>query len=236
MKSSAKGSDRIRAGITERIPPMHLPGLRGRVLAVVTDMENGKVVQRVESSNTIVNVGVAAMVLSLLPAAVKIAASGDVSNQFHNRPVNRWMMGAPSGDPTAPAAGNSYLDDTGTPHTTNGAGPWYKVLNDGSDRNYHLGDVAADGTITYETDQDDVDSVVIQISMEPTEGGGTPSGGSVPNKTYKEAGLFIYDANLPANSPHREDYRLFARTTFADLVKTPTRQIDLTWEITGSAA
>lgn len=235
MKSAMGAADRMGAGIRDRMATLVLPRMHGRVVAVVRDLELDKVVQRVESRNTIVNGGVAAMVLRLLPASVHTADDTTEGNQYNNRHVNHWRMGIGAGDGTVttPAAADADLQHTGTLTEGNGAGPWYKEMDED---NFHLGEVEDDGSITYEDDQDEVDSVVVKITMAADEGSGAVSGGVAANKTYYESGLFFFYAGLTANGDHGAGERLFARSTFAPITKTPTRQVDLTWEITGTAS
>ena len=214
--------------------------------------EGGKIVDVVETRNTIVNHGVAAIALSLLPSDITmLAASGDTSTALRADgnpyaavlPINHWRMGA-----HATAAANApdpddddlqYNTDSDTggtlvdpPLTGDGAGPWYVPLT-GS----HF-TAKAEGTPLADThDIDAVAGFTVGISMPETAGNG-PSGSTT--KTYREAGLFFYypTGSTPPNpfgdssdTAKVRQERLFARATLEPLVKTPTRQISLTWRI-----
>ena len=236
LSRAGVGDSKVRSGIIERLPGIQLC-VEGRVRAVVTDMETDKVIQRIQSKNTVVTSGVASLALQLLPQNVydEDDAAATVPNIYHSRPLNEWRMGGGSGDHlggsvTAPADGDADLEDDRVPVIANGDGPWTTEL-DGS--NFFIKKQDGNSLIDPD-DQDVVDAFTIKVTMSAAEGSGaaaTANGSDYIAKTYLEVGLFYSYSGFVANGDHQSGERLFARSTIAPLTKTPTRQIDLSWDV-----
>lgn len=214
--------------------------------------EDGRLVEVQETKNTIVNYGVAAMALRLLPAGVKIKADDNANtdptldadaNHYEGSPlaINHWRMGAHATTAaTAPTVDDTDLENnSGSLTTGNGSGPWYTAL-DGS----NITVKSLSGTdLENISDIDETAGFEVSITMEEGEANDLDNSNDQIRKVYREAALFFYypdpsPSGYPSGAPTEpfsganskaQSERLFARALLDTLVKTPTRQITLVW-------
>ena len=209
--------------------------------------EGGRIVERLETRNTIVTHGVAAMALGLLPAGItkKAAAGdpeGDVEVDASANPyagalhINHWRMGYSEGSAaSAPTVADTDLQfnapGSSGLHETNGDGPWFKPLTAANITVKSLSGI----TLSDVFEVDSVGGFSLAITMAEGEGNNISQAVQV-RKTYREAGIFLYyptgatpEEPFPGTNSKERQERLFARATLDTLVKTPTRQIALTW-------